>query len=114
MDFMTHFGVRVPQTCRAYAATKTEGFFAVFGGILPNRRTVACGGIHVRIRFWKATARRFGKLRDDDWPGESQNRGFPAMRDPRAEARVGAVDEASTAAREGACAPRADHLPRSF
>jgi hypothetical protein len=28
------------------------------------------------------------------------------MRGPRAEARVGAVDEASTAAREGACAPR--------
>jgi hypothetical protein len=28
------------------------------------------------------------------------------MREPRAEARVGAVEEASTAAREGACAPR--------
>jgi len=28
------------------------------------------------------------------------------MRDPRAKARVGAVDEASTAAREGECAPR--------
>ena len=41
------------------------------------------GRIHVRIRFWKATARRFGNLRaeaplanrrlgslrDDDWPG---------------------------------------------
>ena len=64
------------------------------------------GRSHVRIRFWKTTARRLGNLRDDDWPGSSQNRGFPAMRGPRAEARVGAVDEASTAAREGACAPR--------
>jgi len=27
------------------------------------------GRIHVRIRFWKATARRLGNLRDDDWPG---------------------------------------------
>ena len=35
----------------------------------------------------------------------------PALRDPRAEARVGAVDEASTAAREGACAPQ--DQPRS-
>jgi hypothetical protein len=32
--------------------------------------------------------------------------GLPAMRGSRAEARAGAVDEASTAAREGACAPR--------
>ena len=30
----------------------------------------------------------------------------PGQAGPRAEARVGAVDEASTAAREGACAPR--------
>ena len=34
------------------------------------------------------------------------------MREPRAEARRGAVDEASTAARGGACAPRDQSRPR--
>jgi len=49
--------------------------------------------------------RHVGNRRDDDWPGSSQNRGFPARRGPRAEARVGAVDEASTAAREARALP---------
>jgi len=83
-------------------------FLAVFSGILwPKRRKpVACGAQPRSHPFledhgtpvWKPAGRRLAGL--------IPNRGFPARRGPRAEARVGAVDEASTAAREGACAPR--------
>jgi hypothetical protein len=47
---------------------RKKRFFAVFSGIRGGSQWLA-GRIHVRIRFWKTTARRLGNLRYDDLPG---------------------------------------------
>jgi len=67
---------------------------------------VACGAHPRSNPFLEGHGTQVGKPARRGLAGLIQNCGFPAMRDPRAKARVGAVDEASTAAREGACAPR--------
>ena len=67
---------------------------------------MACGAHPRSHPFLKGHGTQVGKPALQRLAGLIPKCGFPARRDPRAEARVGAVDEASTAAREGACAPR--------
>ena len=92
-DFIAHFGFRVQALCRREMMREL--------GSKPRHKVPApqANGVAARLGPpWVVARRRLAGL--------IPKSRVPGRRGARAEARVGAVDEASTAAREGACAPR--------